>query len=353
MPKISIIIPNYNTEKYLPRCLDSLIHQSFQDIEIIVIDDGSKDRSVAVIQSYQDDRIRLLHHQGDGFGPGGARNMGLDAATGKYIMFCDSDDWYEQNMCQKMYETIEREKVDVVCCQNYFDVEEGLSQAEINYRQTKQKDPSGKYTLTDNKVKKTNVLLWNKIWRRDVIEQYHIRFIPKNEHDDDAFWYMYGAMASTIYYIKEKLYHYFLRENSIMSAAFQKKPKNPLNRFQVCLAVFEFFKENQVVDKHKNLILKVFKSQMKGAASFLKPETLKEQCDTLNNIIKNDLKTDGYLVIGEDSVFWIGKMAKLRFWLELKIAYVRKWIYHIKKKEEKLKKYERVISQLKAVLKMI
>ena len=130
MPEISIIIPNYNTAQYLPRCLDSLINQTFQDIEILVIDDGSTDDSVKIMESYHDPRVHVLHHKGDGSGPGEARNMGLDAATGRYIMFCDSDDWYEPDMCQKMYETIEREQVDVVCCQNFFDHEDHLRETE-------------------------------------------------------------------------------------------------------------------------------------------------------------------------------------------------------------------------------
>ena len=352
MPEISIIIPNYNTGNYISRCLDSLIKQTFQDIEMIVIDDGSTDNSVEVIKGYQDSRIKLLHHQGDGSGPGGARNIGLDQATGKYIMFCDSDDWYEPNMCQKMYDTIQNQKVDVVCCQYCYAIEEGLSKAEMKYRQVKNSSKSGKFILTDQQVKKTDVLLWNKIWRRDIIEKYRIRFIPKNEHDDNAFWYMYGAVSSMIYYLKDTLYHYFLRKNSIMSAVFQKKPKNPNDRFYVCLEVFNFLKENKIVNQHKQLIFKIFKNQMNGVASFLSLETLKNQCCELNNLVKNNIKTTKYMIVGKDGFFWVGKFAKLKFRLELGWAYIRKWVYMLMKKE-KYKKYEKLIGQINTVLKMI
>ena len=126
MPEISIIIPNYNTEQYLPRCLNSLIGQTFKDIEIILIDDGSTDNSVKIMKEYakQDNRIKVIEQPNSG--PARARNQGLENATGKYLMFCDSDDWYEPNMCEIMYYTIENKKTDVVCCHTLLSCEKNL-----------------------------------------------------------------------------------------------------------------------------------------------------------------------------------------------------------------------------------
>ena len=355
MPEISIIIPNYNTAKYLPRCLDSLIHQTFRDIEIIVIDDGSTDNSLEILKGYQDHRIRILSHQGDGSGPGGARNMGLQSAHGKYIMFCDSDDWYEPNMCQKMYETIEQKKVDLVCCQSYLEDEEGLSQKELEGRHKYQYYnalPDGKLILTDKRILKTNVLLWNKIWRRDLIKKYQISLISKIEHEDDAFWLMYGSVASTIYYLKDKLYHYFLRRNSIMSAVFHKTPKNPTDRYQVCLAVYTFLNKNNLLNQHKEFIIYVFRNQLRVMGQFLPEDQLKKYCESLNKIIKNDLKSNKYLVVSADMVSLFDRCDKIKLWYQLCVSYFKKHLYsYIKKK--KCKKYEKKIQQLKIMLKSI
>jgi len=355
MPEISIIVPNYNTAKYLPRCLDSLINQTFQDIEILVIDDGSTDDSVKIMESYQDQRIHILHHKGDGFGPGGARNMGLDQATGTYVMFCDSDDWYEPNMCQKMYETIQREKVDVVCCQNSFDYEEDLGSDEIESRAKRNYfriPKKGKYNLSIKRIFKTSVVLWNKIWRRDLIEQYAIRFVPKNEHDDDAFWFMYASIAQTIFYIKDNLYHYFLRKNSIMSAVFNKTPKNPKDRFFISLGIFDFFNKYNLLDKNKRFLLRIFRNELNTSAKFLPKEALQEACDYLNNLIKNNLKSNNYLITGEKSVFLIQPWSKIVLWRDYIWSCFRKEIHQFFWKK-KYQKYDKKVSRLKEVLKTI
>ncbi|MBR6411566.1 MAG: glycosyltransferase family 2 protein [Alphaproteobacteria bacterium] len=353
MPEISIIVPNFNTEKYIARCVDSLIHQTFQDIEIIVIDDGSTDNSINILKGYQDNRLHILFHKGDGFGPGGARNLGLEKATGKYVMFCDSDDWYEPNMCQKMYDTIEKYQVDVVCCQNFYDIEDGLSKAERNKRSKNQSFPLNLNIYpAKNHILKANVVLWNKIWRRSLIERYNIRFILQNEHDDDAFWYMYASIGSTIYYLKEKLYHYFLRKNSIMSLAFHKKPKNPSDRFQICMAIFNFLSIHNILNKHKNLILKVFKNEMCESVEVVPMEKLKEYCEILNNLIKNNLKSNAYLVVGDRSVFLIKRYSKIKLWALFFLFHFKKRIYWFVK-EEKYKKYIKKINQVQSVLKII
>jgi len=352
VPEISIIVPNFNTERYIARCVDSLIHQTFQDIEIIVIDDGSTDNSINILKGYQDNRLHILFHKGDGFGPGGARNLGLEKATGKYVMFCDSDDWYEPNMCQKMYDTIEKYQVDVVCCQNFYDIEDGLSKAERNKRSKNQSFPLNLNIYpAKNHILKANVVLWNKIWRRSLINKYQIEFLARNEHDDDAVWYMYASICSTIYYLKEKLYHHFLRRNSIMGSAFHKKPKNPNDRFFVCMAVFNFLEKNNILNNNKRLILKLFRSEMWGSASVLPEETLKKYCEELNNIIKNKLNSNSYLIVGNNSVFLIGQYTKIKLWVLFFLYHLKKYIYYFY--TEKYKKYEKRINQVQSVLQII
>jgi glycosyltransferase involved in cell wall biosynthesis len=115
MSKVSIIIPVYNSEKYLERCLDSLISQTIDDIEIILIDDKSTDKSYNIMKKYQEKeprKIKLIKNP-ENMGPGAARNLGLSIATGEYIGFVDSDDYIDEDMYQKLYEAGEREQADI------------------------------------------------------------------------------------------------------------------------------------------------------------------------------------------------------------------------------------------------
>jgi len=113
-PKISVIVPVYNVEPYLKRCLDSIINQSMKEIEILVIDDGSTDKSGEICNEYAkiDDRIKVTHQKNSGLSH--TRNFGLDQAQGKYVMFVDSDDYVEENFCQIPYEIAEKNCVDIV-----------------------------------------------------------------------------------------------------------------------------------------------------------------------------------------------------------------------------------------------
>ena len=118
-PFISVIIPVYNAEQYLTETIDSLINQTLANIEIICIDDGSTDGSLALLKKYakRDKRIKVYHQKNAGVAT--ARNEGLRRASGKYIMWCDSDDTYTPNMCLKMFNIMERRRVDLaICSQN-------------------------------------------------------------------------------------------------------------------------------------------------------------------------------------------------------------------------------------------
>ena len=111
--KVSVIIPVYNSEAYLKECLDSVVHQTLQDIEIICVDDGSTDASMDILQKYaqKDERFRILEQQH--LGGGAARNLGLKEAEGEYLSFLDSDDYFELDMLQKIYLRCKEKKADV------------------------------------------------------------------------------------------------------------------------------------------------------------------------------------------------------------------------------------------------
>lgn len=123
--KVSVIVPVYNVEKYLERCVDSLIHQTLQEIQIILVNDGSKDGSGAICDAYEkkDNRVLVIHKENEGQGI--ARNYGLQKANGEYVCFLDSDDYYELNTCEKLYEHLKETNADMCCFGYQIDDKEG------------------------------------------------------------------------------------------------------------------------------------------------------------------------------------------------------------------------------------
>lgn len=125
MKKISVIVPVYNTEKYIKKCIRSIIEQTLKEIEIIIVNDGSKDKSLEIIKDLmkQDRRIKLINKENEGVSS--ARNSGIKMAKGKYIQFIDSDDWIEKEFLEKMYDFAEKENVDIVVSDYYEDYSNG------------------------------------------------------------------------------------------------------------------------------------------------------------------------------------------------------------------------------------
>ena len=217
-PKISIIVPVYNAEKYLDRCLAALINQTFKEIEILCINDGSTDGSLGILNRYQkqDNRVRVFSQKNAG--PARARNVGLKNMRGEYLMFCDADDWYEPTMCEELYNTMIEHHVD--CAQvktNWYDY--NLQNKTVSWLD---KLKMG-YSEVDTKIKsQIDVYLWNKIFKKDIVVNYNIKFPEGHKSDDNLFIYKYFAVISTMYFIDKKLYDHFDRENSIIDLLYSQ-----------------------------------------------------------------------------------------------------------------------------------
>lgn len=260
MPEISVIIPVYNAEKYIARCLDALIQQTFRDIEVICIDDGSPDKCPQILDDYanKDSRIRVIHQPNAGAGP--ARNKGLDAAAGKYIMFCDSDDWYEPTMCEFMRDTIEKHNVALVGTHAIFHAE--------SRTQTKRVGsigviPNGLYKLNDFSILALDGILWNKIFRKDVIDKYNIRLPELKYLIDYPFIKKYQIAAheemngkASVYYTPARLYNYNLNETSIIGKL-KQNPEQYGDRYFDCIRTYEdiyhFLQTNNLWGKYQKL----------------------------------------------------------------------------------------------------
>lgn len=224
MVTVSILIAVYNAEKTIERCLNAIINQAFKDFEVICVDDGSSDNSLRLLESFaqKDSRIKVYHQENHGVAA--ARNNAMSKACGEYIMFCDADDWYEPDMVEEMVKTIKEQNVDVVMCDaDVIDLANGALQTEdnINYNRLKY---IGFQKITTKFVRDTNVILWNKIFKNELIKKYNITYPLKYEHDDMVFVYKYFAVAKTYFGLNKKLYHYYVgNKDSIMGKCYTNK----------------------------------------------------------------------------------------------------------------------------------
>ncbi len=210
-PLISIIVPVYNVEKYLPKCMDSIINQTLKDIEIICINDGTKDNSLEILNQYakKDKRIKVISQPNSGLGS--TRNNGIPLAKGKYISFIDSDDWIDYDFYEKLYEASNDD--DIVMTTNIIDYYENKP---IKYK----KNENIIKNNSSMKIKKQLILktgvCWNKIYRRDFLIKNDIKFYPKNNLiEDNYFTTKAYILASSIKEINNTNYYYRRRDNSM------------------------------------------------------------------------------------------------------------------------------------------
>ena len=207
-PKVSILVPCYNVEKYLPECLDSIIDQTLKDIEIICINDGSTDSTLKIIKQYakKDKRIVVIDKENEGYGK--SMNRGIDAATGEYIGIVESDDWIDSDMFESLVKIADKNELDVIKSNFYeYTTEKGSV-----FRQS--------FLLGDkNKVIKPinnkNVFfiqpsIWSAIYKRDFIEKNKIRFLesPGASYQDTGFAFKVWSMAKRAFLTDKAYLHY-------------------------------------------------------------------------------------------------------------------------------------------------
>lgn len=215
---VSIIVPIFNTCKYLNRCVDSLIKQNYSDIECILVDDGSIDGSSELSDEYasQDSRIKVIHQTNKGLSA--ARNAGLEVATGDYIAFVDSDDFVSEDYIEKLVKRANRENADIVMCNYKFVDDNGSDIKNDNYTEFPSKqcfDGTDALLLFENRTYRTFFdVVWNKLFRRELFDG--VRF-PEGVSvvEDIAVMPMLYHKATRVSVISDELYYYVYREASL------------------------------------------------------------------------------------------------------------------------------------------
>lgn len=249
--KITIIVPVYNVEDYLASCLDSLINQTYKDIEIVCVNDGSTDGSGEILKNYakKDRRIKVINKKNGGLSS--ARNAALEKCNTEYVMFCDSDDSFNEKMCEKMIGVIEKDGSDLAVCEKniIYYVHEGMRESDERYYSLKY---SGKKNIDDEVTLNTNVSVLNKIFRMEIIKENKIKFPNGLNNEDFYFYNAYMSVAETISFVHEPLYNYARRENSIMSNNFETNTYS-IDHLKIAEKLFGFYKKNGFLDKHADL----------------------------------------------------------------------------------------------------
>ena len=210
-PLISVIVPVYKVEAYLSVCLDSILRQTWTDLDIILIDDGSPDSCGAICDGYaeHDPRVRVFHTENHGLSA--ARNYGIEKAmetSATFLAFVDSDDWLEADMLEKLVRAAVEEEADVVVCGEFY---ESLDKTTIT--KYKRKRYSGREAVKSNLLGHINNQVMNKLWRKDLFRE--IRFPDGRVYEDKATTYRVFALADTVLTIPNILYHYRHRVGSI------------------------------------------------------------------------------------------------------------------------------------------
>ena len=274
MYKISVIVPVYNAEKYLEKCLDSLINQTLSEIEIILVNDGSKDNSQEIIEKYLSKYPeKIKSYIKENGGQASARNLGIKEATGDFIAFVDSDDWIELDMYEKLYNKANNDNLDIVCCNTYL---------VINGEKIKNEPVK---LITDDITKKYILLEsgpCNKIFKREIIQSNNIRFFENHIYEDLATIPTFALYTKKIAYIDSYLYNYLIREGSTMNQVIYNKKLEDI--FDSMKELSDKFKENYIEELEYLYI-----EHLLHAASlrFLNYQEGKIQRNRINKIMKD------------------------------------------------------------------
>lgn len=211
---ISVIIPVYNTKKYINRCVDSVIDQIYKNIEILIIDDGSTDGSEKLCDEYlnKDSRIMVIHKKNEGQGV--ARNVGMDLANGSIIAFVDSDDWIETTYLLDLYSKMHEDNLDCVICSYKYVDEEGIDLAYTVYDLPYVNIEAQECLRFFLKNSGIEGYVWNKLWKKDLLIKNNIEFPNKLKYEDIVFTFKALSICPNIGFVNKKIYNYRQRDSS-------------------------------------------------------------------------------------------------------------------------------------------
>ena len=314
--EISCIVPVYNVEKYLKKCIESILNQTFIDFEVILIDDGSTDESGKICDDYikKDSRIRVIHKKNGGLSD--ARNVGIENARGRYLIFIDSDDYIDKNMLKTLYDLNIQNNTEISACDKAFVFEDT---GKIEYGEENEKihilNSEETFKIIVDFYKKLGMEMWNKLYLKDLFMG--VRFPTGKIFEDQATQYKLIFKAKKISYIEKSLYYYLRRNNSITTQIYNEREKE---RIEMINNMVEYIKHN-----HPNIVSNVVTYKILSCNFTIANKMIKSNIydkKFLKEIINDTRKEKKYLK--KDSLKFIRKIQLFLFiyiWPVYKIFY--------------------------------
>lgn len=292
---ISIIVPIYKVEKYIRQCVDSIIAQTYKDIEIILVDDGSPDNCPAICDEYakQDSRIKVVHKENGGLIS--ARKAGLQASSGEYVCFVDGDDWIDADMYEKIADSIQKTNADCIITQFYYEYPDKpvISDYKLNrvfYDRKQIENDIFPTMLFDNQYYRFGIFpnCWTKVFKRELLEKHLMNTDDRIRMGEDiAFTYPCLMECQTLAFVDKALYHYRINPESMTKAYDERLP-------DICLLPYQALvkKSKQLgVDLSGQLpyyLLYLVNFVIRNEANINNPKTKKEKLAVLESIVDND-----------------------------------------------------------------
>lgn len=302
MAKISIIVPVYNVEKYIDRCLQSLISQTYKDIEIIIINDGSTDNSLQICEKYaqNDKRIKLYSKKNEGLGL--TRNYGIDKSNGDYIAFVDSDDFVTENMCESLLEAAEQYNAEVVYGNVYY-YDNGMTKEKNKIIETTvwQKNEVSDFLLdligTKPSEKNDTIMevsVWKALFKKEVFEKFKIRFVSEREYisEDIIFDIDFLSKVNKVVAIKDFVYYYCVNPNSL-SKSFRADRFEKVKKlyFKIIDMLKKYYPQEKFQERTDRLLLARARTNIRQIVKHRKVLNKKETKEAIMKICNDkDLK---------------------------------------------------------------
>ncbi len=295
-PWVSIIVPVYNAEPYLKQCLESLVNQTMKAIEIIAVDDGSTDYSLEILNQYaaQDSRIRVLRQQ-NRFA-GAARNLGLSQARGEYVMFLDSDDFFERSLAAETYAAGKAGNADVVLfdARRYDDVTRKVDpSARFFFRNNKpDKEPFSYEDCPDTLFQITTPCPWTKLFRREFVQEQGLRFQPIQNANDVYFVILALAAAKRIVTVDKALVYYRVGLTSNIQS---NKKKHPFCFYEAYKAVRDWLREQGLLEPlRQSYVNLTLSGSLYNIQHERDPETKRLVCEKIRDEVIPELELAGH-----------------------------------------------------------
>ena len=283
MPKVSVIVPIYNVEKYLEKCINSLLSQTLEDIQIILVNDGSKDNSGNIAKEYEkNNKNRIIYVEKENGGLSDARNYGLKYATGDFIAFLDSDDYIEKNAYEEMFNKAIEENADHVECDFIWEFPNKI-----------RVDKQYPYKNKKEMLSFVRVVAWNKLIKRQLIIDNNLEFPKGLRYEDVEFTYKLIPFINKFTYVDKPFIHYVQREGSIANVQNERTAEI----FTVLDNVIEFYKKNNIYEEYRDELEYNY-------ARYLLCSSLKRMCKIKDKTIREKLLTESWERLNSNFPNW-------------------------------------------------